>query len=519
MAKKYSIVVPYVFGLYYVLNFFSANPSIISVETFTKAVFAFGAIIFVFHITAWFILRDKTKASFGTLIFLILFFSYSLFEENTIILMSPLIPANMAKTVLGTVSLALLIYFFCLIKKTNSEFKDVSSFISIFLLALIIMPSCTLLKYSKETRAVSTSEAIQKCPEDLDINDHLPDIYHIVLDGYGREDVLRDYYNLNNSDFIAFLRENGFTVRDDCHTNYIWTECSVASMLSMNYLQESDLDVNISHQLLNNMNKKAGAGKILSDYGYEYVEVASPVPTRQSADFMNMYKETADIYKYLLYQTPFKYIYAHNFIKNDSEVYDSWRDRLLGYFNALESVPVQNSGPTYTYCHFLLPHPPFVFDSQGKPVNPDRPFSINDCSEFIRTGGTTEEYRKGYIQQIIYTNLRLKQTVDKILETSKRPAVFIISSDHGPRLLIDQYSKEKSQFQEALPIFLAYKLPEDDAPDLSQVTSPVNIYRVILNHYFGTNYALLPDRFYYSPRYNPLYFEDASTLINTVGNK
>ncbi len=38
----------------------------------------------------------------------------------------------------------------------------------------------------------------------------LTDIYFIVLDGYGRSDVLKEFYEYDNSDFLRGLKEKGF---------------------------------------------------------------------------------------------------------------------------------------------------------------------------------------------------------------------------------------------------------------------------------------------------------------------
>ena len=64
-----------------------------------------------------------------------------------------------------------------------------------------------------------------------------PDIYLIVLDGYAREDVLRQHYKFDNSAFLDGLRGRGFQVSGASTANYNWTFLSLASFLNMDYLQ------------------------------------------------------------------------------------------------------------------------------------------------------------------------------------------------------------------------------------------------------------------------------------------
>lgn len=61
----------------------------------------------------------------------------------------------------------------------------------------------------------------------------LPNIYYIIVDGYGRSDVLKDLYGADNSDFITFLERRGFFVATDARSNYSKTILSLASSLNM----------------------------------------------------------------------------------------------------------------------------------------------------------------------------------------------------------------------------------------------------------------------------------------------
>ncbi|NLW85787.1 MAG: hypothetical protein GXY38_02835, partial [Planctomycetes bacterium] len=49
----------------------------------------------------------------------------------------------------------------------------------------------------------------------------LPDIYFIVLDGYGRSDVLKERFGFDNSAFLAELADRGFGVYQNARSNYV----------------------------------------------------------------------------------------------------------------------------------------------------------------------------------------------------------------------------------------------------------------------------------------------------------
>jgi hypothetical protein len=69
-------------------------------------------------------------------------------------------------------------------------------------------------------------------------SDPLPDIYYIILDGMGREDVLITYYQLDLTDFLSNLEQHGFYIADKSFSNYAWTELSLPSSLNFIYLED-----------------------------------------------------------------------------------------------------------------------------------------------------------------------------------------------------------------------------------------------------------------------------------------
>jgi hypothetical protein len=93
------------------------------------------------------------------------------------------------------------------------------------------------------------------------------------------------------------------------------------------------------------------------------------------------------------------------------------------------------------------------------------------------------------------------------LKKSSRPPIIIIQSDEGPREkditaknireIRDRVEKGRIRRMMRFNILNAYHLPGIDSGILYPHISPVNTFRVIFNQYFGTDFELLEDRYYF----------------------
>ena len=64
-----------------------------------------------------------------------------------------------------------------------------------------------------------------------------PDIYYIILDGYPSDANLKEFYDFDNQEFTACLRDRGFYIASESRSNYALTFLSLASSLNLDYLQ------------------------------------------------------------------------------------------------------------------------------------------------------------------------------------------------------------------------------------------------------------------------------------------
>jgi hypothetical protein len=220
----------------------------------------------------------------------------------------------------------------------------------------------------------------------------------------------------------------------------------------------------------------------------------------------------SDFQNVLISATPLPFLL--DLLPNRSQ-YDLRRRELHYIFDKVPEM-AEISSPTFVFAHLIAPHPPFVFGAYGEPVQPNRQFSGAEGSDFLSLGGTTGEYIRDYKRQLIYTNEKTKEMIDRIISNSPEPPVIILQSDHGPASALDweNISNTDLSLKERMCILNAYYLPDCDHAQLYDEITPVNTFRVVFNQYFGTEYGLLRDQSYFSTMRRPYKFINITDRIN-----
>jgi hypothetical protein len=328
--------------------------------------------------------------------------------------------------------------------------------------------------------------------------DQYPDIYLIILDSYGNQDILTDIYGVNNDEFLSFLSEKRFYIAEDSRSNYTKTHYSLASTLNFEYLDGWNLPENPSkiQDFIVGLLHNNRLFPILKRYGYEITALESGFTFTEfkTADtYISNNAGENDLEKLIFYNSAMGVFYPRMI-----KTYESYRQRLLTTFTNLSNLQ-ETPNPKFIIAHVLLPHPPFVFNQYGEAVDPNRAFSLNDGSDY---DGTTDEYLKGYGDQLIYTNALVKEMITKILTNYTQQPIIIIQGDHGPGAYLDWASKDNTCLWERTGILNAYLVPEKIRDDLYPAISPVNSFRIILNHFFGANLKPLKDQSFFSSHIN-----------------
>jgi hypothetical protein len=345
-----------------------------------------------------------------------------------------------------------------------------------------------------------------------------PDIYYLILDGYGRADVLEQQYGADNHSFLDYLERKGFFVAQETHSNYTQTVFSIPSALNFTYLDSEPQGVS-GLDYFSQLIAKNRLELSLEGCGYQSIafETGFYFTNLRSADiYLSNGAKLNEFESLLLADTPLDLLMDNLNLGQGSPGYSyaAHRERVLYDFEKLKQIP-RMPGPKFVFAHILSPHPPFVFQADGTPTQPARGYSMGDGDDF---GGDWEEYRQGYAGQVEFVDRQMEGTLDAILARSSTPPIIIIQGDHGPGGFLNWSSPEQSCLWERTSILNAYYLPGGAEDHLYPGISPVNTFRVVLNAYFGTHLELLPDRTYFTSHRLPRQIIDITTERDSKAN-
>lgn len=346
--------------------------------------------------------------------------------------------------------------------------------------------------------------------------DTRPDIYVLILDAYGREDVLRDIYDYDNSKFTNALRNRGFYVPTNNHSNYVQTTYAMASLWNFDYVQPWVATSDYNHYILNPIQNNR-AFELLHNIGYTTVSFEGALSYTQiyNADIYITNSVRLNKFEaYSLVNTPLEPLSNIFNLHLPIPSYESHRQRVLFKFDELQRVPQAIPGPKIVYAHFLVPHPPFVFDAYGNALPQSQPYHLWDDSE---EAGGQEAYRQGYREQVKFINGKVLEAVDAILTNSKTPPVILIMGDHGPASMFQFNIDQPGCIWERSSNFYALLLPghQNDGTLYATIT-PVNTFRIIFDTYFEANLPLLEDRTYLAAAQYRTKIRDVTNIRDTL---
>jgi len=323
----------------------------------------------------------------------------------------------------------------------------------------------------------------------------LPDVYYLILDAYGSSNTLRKFYNYSNDGFTEFLDSKGFFIAEASRSNYPWTHQSLASSLNMEYLPDpsSKPRLNLYQMILNSK-----VAHLLKSKGYKVIYIGSGqfnvARENRYADFSFINSDFPEFWTMLSKTTPlFPLILRMTF--------DYHRKSVLYALEKLEEVSAIK-GPKFVFAHFLIPHNPFVFDSDGGKIPVDESFG---ASIWSRSDENIFKRTNLYLGQVSFVNKKIKKWVSRVISLSKIPPIIVIQGDHGPlphyrgiynyKKITEEENPKLHQeiLQERMEIINAYHFPQGGEGLLYKTITPVNTFRLMFNYYFGTDYELLPD--------------------------
>jgi len=472
-------VYPFLFAAYPVLALGAHNLSQIAPAVILRPLLASLLLAGTVFGLACLLLRDWQRAALAATILLLLFFTYGqVYAELKGIAIAGLLPfRHRTLGLLWGIFLIAGVYWSCFRLKNPAGWTPWLNLIGALMLVYPL-----LVIFSGVLSARSDREAARSAPGISVAAPNSPDVYYIILDAYARQDALLEELGYDNSDFIEGLKQRGFYIAECSQSNYAQTELSLTSSLNYDYLQSSATPN--SNLTPNDLRLHSAVRTFFEEQGYKVVAFPTGFGWIEWTD--------ADIYPQLPSQfsalSEFEILFGKTTLLRipmdlsmktlvGGAVNEKYRQRTLSVLRTLEQVPGY-PGDYFVYAHIISPHPPYVFDAAGNPVNVD----TGDMSG--------EEKRAGYIGQAKFISHEILKVVDKILQNSEVAPIIVIQGDHG---------SPTSNHEQRMRNLNAYYLPgmKPEAV-LYPSISPVNTFRVILNTYFGQHLPLLEDKSYYS---------------------
>jgi hypothetical protein len=315
-----------------------------------------------------------------------------------------------------------------------------------------------------------------------------PDVYLIVFDAYARGDMLKQYNQHDNTEFLDTLKARGFHVSDQARANYMYTRLSLSSFLNMKYLDEEirEFDADPARGAINPMLREFEVARRLKRMGYLYRHIggywhvtrSSPIADENVSYLPSFAEEFTFVF---IEQTAF-----HPVLKA-IPAYGDWFAPGVVHLQQFRNIPKPEGlrGPVFTFAHVLAPHSPYVFDRDG-----------------IKSAETslTKKWDRPleYAEQLRFINKQILKIVDEIDRVSGPDAIILVHGDHGARSQ-GQMGGTPEQNREQMATFAAYRVPEKARQAIYPGMSLVNNWRVIFTHVFGaTDLPLLEDRTWYS---------------------
>jgi hypothetical protein len=303
------------------------------------------------------------------------------------------------------------------------------------------------------------------------------------------------------SPFTTALESMGFFVGKRSTSNYDFTSLSLASSLNATHLtslEENSTDMGPVRDLITS----SGISEVFRAGGYRIIQIGSWWQIRSSDS---------------LGQSRWRYRFLNEFnmvlidtsilaVIEEPLLAPLTRASVLDGFDSIESA-ARLPGRKFVFAHIISPHPPLLFARDGSPVG------------LFKSISGKFNARSGYLDQSIFVADRIVRTVKEVLRRSVRQPVIILQSDHGSGTVLhhtalDGLGSPTTDFlREQFSILNAFLVPPELHRDLYDTISPVNTFRVLLNHWTEPTLPLLEDRSYFSTYSFPFQFQDVTEIV------
>jgi hypothetical protein len=333
------------------------------------------------------------------------------------------------------------------------------------------------------------------------MDENAPDIVHILLDGYARQDILQDFFLYDNSPFLDTLKSMGFKVADRAQTPYYATFYVMSSVFNSQYMAD----------IIPETFKDAPASKAASARAYVRARVQKSnviLELKKNGYFIaNNKSEFSPMWIRKTDRTFFNQKGVFNSLETNILTQSTFGIILHGVTSAdilraiFDNENEKNlPSPHFLFLHALAPHAPFDITAEGLSPGPAGiGRRLTEANAFVRDDPVRREiYRKGYLEKLKFTNTVVLPYIRDLIANHKRPLIIILHGDHGSALYLHNNQVKKTCLRERFsPMLAVYSSDGRLQESLPQDMNLVNIYRLIFNIYFNTETPLLKSYSYF----------------------
>ncbi|MES2850107.1 MAG: sulfatase-like hydrolase/transferase [Bacteroidota bacterium] len=424
--------------------------------------------------------EQRFTLAFITVLFVFLFFGAVIDTFVSVGNMGSLATVG-AGSILAFLILCTTIIFICY-RLSEGLVKKLLTFWALYFLILLVYDTGIFFLFNKaEKKYVVSSSETRKFT-----NAEKPSVFFLLFDMYPSDIVLKKYLGYDNAAMDTFLKRKGFYVAGNAHSLYQETYYSLPSTLSLqslSYIGDSSLEdyqkkllalKNIQHTVVPAVFENSGY--VFRNYSvFDLQGKKSPLQFNLNYHIDNVLTASTLFNRWYNGFEPDFFLAAHDVdpgflktswsknIKTDLAYLDESFNHLLDSFPALRQ-------PSFNYFHFMMPHPPLIYDSSGKE---------NSIKDMYAYNGF-ERSNKNFTSCIGYANRQMERMVNKIFEKAGRNTVIIIQGDHG-------YREFPGRFPDAVRngAFNAVYLPSANYSGFTDSISVLQTFRQVLQTQFG----------------------------------
>jgi hypothetical protein len=512
--KKPLVIHPFLLALFPIVFLYAHNIEMVLVyEILLPAVATLGFTLLSILLLRM-VLGEVRKAGMIVSVFWVLFFSYSRAFVIVEIFLESRLGGNSGDALL-LLGWAILFGLYVYLTIKTADPGNWTKILNVVAVSVIAIPLVGVGAYEFRAKRISHSLS-GRAAEHSKVNpmgearEVHPDIYYIVLDRYASSSTLQELFHFDNRGFTEYLASKGFYIALEARANYARTFQSLAAALNMEHLTylTDELGRDYSDQtIVYAMLRDYEVWRFLKSRGYTFLHFGSRwEPTRRNkyAD-VNFTLQSAE-FPMMLYRTTLLYPIGVKLGLPDHR--QMQQQAVLRKLDKLAEVP-NIAEPTFVFAHILLPHPPYMFGAKGEMLTQE---DVQARTE-----------KENYLNQLAFTNEKIKELVDRILSESDRPPIIVLQADEGPLDFLEGFDGKQTNWRKLsdetlrahMRVFSAYYLPNTDYEDiLYPSVTPVNSFRIIFDHYFSTNYGLLEDTSYiFEDLRHPYAFIDVTSRV------